>query len=321
MIKKINMSDLQPQDNPGDGWYHIEPSGEHPQHLPDGTACTLVLDDRAMELIVSSGLPPEGLLVDKDHLSHDDDQPTEAMGWSKDLAWFVDASGKKQLAAWIKWTPLGSPLVKGGIYKNFSTEYEIADSQNLGCNKYRPTRLVGLALTNRPNNKGQRPITNREKPCRINNINTNTTNMDPIEQIKAKLGLNPEAAIEDILAEIDIIKGAETEAAEQEAETLLNSEDLADVSDEDKKDLKEQLITNRELGMKMIGLLKNRGGKSPHYAKPGSRTDAGFRGADKGKEKADRVLNRAREIQRDARARGQNVSFWKAVRMAKGDAK
>ena len=49
----------------------------------------------------------------------------------------------------------------GGDYRFFSTEYDLADMVNAGQGRARPMRLNGLTLTNAPNNKGGRPITNR----------------------------------------------------------------------------------------------------------------------------------------------------------------
>ncbi len=84
--------------------------------------------------------------------------------------------------------------------------------------------------------------------------------MEELKKIAAKLGLPEDAALDQILATIDALMAAEQEAAEAEAETLLNSEDLATLTPEEKKDLKEELLTNREMGIKMINLLANRKG-------------------------------------------------------------
>ena len=149
----------------------------------------------------------------------------------------------------------GPPLVRDRIYKHFSTVYSVELCADLGGGRLRPLQLVGLALTNQPNNPGQRPITNSQAAPINDNTNQQDNNMEELKKIAAKLGLPEDAALDQILATIDALMAAEQEAAEAEAETLLNSEDLATLTPEEKKDLKEELLTNREMGIKMINLL------------------------------------------------------------------
>ena len=97
-------------------------------------------------------------------LSNSLENPTEALGWVMQLR---NRAGI--LEARIDWTGLGRPLVEGTVYKFFSTEYDRDACQTLGertvggktYKLVRPLVLSGLALTNDPNNKGQRPISNR----------------------------------------------------------------------------------------------------------------------------------------------------------------
>lgn len=316
-MKIITIKDLQPQQSPGNGWFHIEAAGEHVNYSGEEPVIQ-VLDREAMRLIAKAGVPPEGLLVDKDHLSRDMDKTTEAMGWVRELAVFADEFGDEHLAARIEWTELGRPLIAGGVYKHFSTEYLTEESQDLRNGRKRPTRLVGLALTNRPNNDGQRPITNRDRDGATNQ--TNHQDMEELKQIAAKLGLGEEATLDDILAELDLLKKSEEEAAMTEAETLINSEGLNNLGDKEKEDLKEELVCNRERGLRLLNLIKNSckppvegtrnyGGKAP------SRT-----GADKkatGGDKAKVLCNRANELQRESAACGNRISFWKALAQAK----
>lgn len=140
--------------------------------------------------------------------------------------------------------------------------------ESLGGNRYRPCRLVGLALTNRPNNRGQRPITNREsgKPITDNT----STNMEELKKIAEQLGLAQEATLEEILAAIATLQEATVEAQEAEAEAILNSEGAEDMTPEEKEIMKEQIITNRERAIKV---LKNRAaarGKANQQGKPAS---------------------------------------------------
>ena len=56
-MKTITLEDLQPWENPGDGWYNIERWGEHPQQTADGKKYVQVIDDEAVRAIVEAGVP------------------------------------------------------------------------------------------------------------------------------------------------------------------------------------------------------------------------------------------------------------------------
>lgn len=322
-MKTITLEDLEPMEQPGDGWYHIERWGEHPQTSQEGQAYVQVIDDDAVRAIVEAGVPEEGLLTDVEHVSILGERDTRAYGWVRELAALPTAEGL-QLCARIEWTPLGRPLVKDRIYKHFSTVYSVELCADLGGGRLRPLQLVGLALTNQPNNPGQRPITNSQA-APINDNKKQNTNMEELKKIAAKLGLPEDATLDQVLATLDDLMKAEQEAAETEAETLLNSEDLKYLPPEERKDLKEELLTNREMGIKMINLLINRKGggappaTAPRYARPGYRPDtratrgAGGMGADRAK----LLVNTARDIQAQERNAGRPCSFWKAKNLAK----
>ena len=217
-MKTIEKTDLVPMDAPGDGWYHIESNEEHPAQR-EGGEIVQVLDNEAMQAIVAAGVPEEGIPIDADHRGVPgvaEVPDTAAAGWVRELALFDDGAGNMQLAGRIEWTPPGLELVAGRVYKHFSTVYRVDDeelAEPLGGNRYRPLVLLGLALTNNPNNRmGQRPITNGlpsnlppatgvgENP----NKNENTT-MNELEEIKKALGLAPEATAADCVAAIDIM--------------------------------------------------------------------------------------------------------------------
>lgn len=323
-MKTITLEDLQPWDNPGDGWYHVERWGEHPQTSLEGKQYVQIIDDEAVRAIVEAGVPEEGLLIDVEHVSVTGVRDTRAYGWGRELAGLPTEEGL-QLCVWIEWTPLGQPLVKDHIYKHFSTVYSVELCAELGGGRIRPLQLVGLALTNQPNNPGQRPITNSQA-APINDTTTNQTdNMEELKKIAAKLGLPEDATLEQVEAAIDALMAAEQEAAEAEAETLLNSEDLKDLPDEARKDLKDELLTNRDLGLKMLKLLTNRKGggappaTAPRYARNGYRPETrATRGAGgMGTDRAKLLVNTARDIQAQEKAAGRPCSFWKAKNLAK----
>lgn len=82
-MKTITLEDLQPWENPGDGWYNIERWGEHPQQTADGKKYVQVIDDEAVRAIVEAGVPEEGLLTDVEHVSVAVTGPRDsrAYGW------------------------------------------------------------------------------------------------------------------------------------------------------------------------------------------------------------------------------------------------
>ena len=331
-MKTIEKTDLVPMDAPGDGWYHIESNEEHPAKR-EGGDIVQVLDNAAMQAIVAAGVPEEGIPIDADHRGVPgvaEVPDTAAAGWVRELALFDDGAGNMQLAGRIEWTPPGLELVAGRVYKHFSTVYRVDDeelAEGLGGNRYRPLVLLGLALTNNPNNRmGQRPITNGlpnnlppatgvgENP----NKNENTT-MNELEDIKKALGLAPEATAADCVAAIESIKGEAAAAADSEAETLLNSEGLADLPEEEKKEIKEGLVTNRGLAMMTIRAFKERKAQSAAAADPKARYAKAGTPRTGAKSTGSTIINRAKEIQKAERAAGRTCSFWKAHGMAKNE--
>lgn len=152
-------------EHPTDGWYNIEASGEHPNA---GAGVIQVIDKKACEQIANrfnadatAGRLSHGheMLIDHEHFKHDINKETIAYGWLTQLQNRSDG-----LYGQIRWTGTGKQAVDNGDYRFFSTEYDPDDLEVLNDAKpclVRPVRLDGLTLTNEPNNKGQKPITNR----------------------------------------------------------------------------------------------------------------------------------------------------------------
>ena len=243
----------------------------------------------------------------------------------------------------------------GRVYKHFSTVYRVDDeelAEGLGGNRYRPLVLLGLALTNNPNNRmGQRPITNSlgrvgevrgtnyevriedsapvaqdgdnfsaaEEVAGTKTTKNENTTMNELEDIKKALGLAPEATAADCVAAIESIKGEAAAAADSEAETLLNSEGLSDLPEEEKKEIKEGLVTNRGLAMMTIRAFKERKAQSAAAAEPQARYAKAGTPRTGAKSTGSTIINRAKEIQKAERAAGRTCSFWKAHGMAKNE--
>jgi len=110
--------------HPADGWYQIEPLGEHP-NAPANVV--QVIDVEAARSIVNrfntsadAGTLSHGaeMLVDHEHFSHDVDKETRAFGWLNRLDARADG-----IYGRIRWSTTGKAAVDGGDYRFFSTEY------------------------------------------------------------------------------------------------------------------------------------------------------------------------------------------------------
>jgi len=158
----FNRADFE---HPADGWYQIEPKGTHPNGNADAVQ---VIDEAACIAIVNrfnadadAGKLSHGkeMLIDHEHFKYDQDKETTAYGWLSRLQNRADG-----IYGQIRWTATGQKAVDGGDLRFFSTEYDPKDLVILNNGRparVRPMRLDGLSLTNMPNNKGGKPITNR----------------------------------------------------------------------------------------------------------------------------------------------------------------
>jgi len=119
-------------EHPADGFYLIEPRGEHYNAASD---IIQVIDEVALQTIkknfdIDAAKPNfPGLLIDADHRSHDLNQSTRAMGWL--VAVEVRKDG---LSGKIRWTAAGKAAVDGGEFRFFSTEYNKSEMQNIHGN-------------------------------------------------------------------------------------------------------------------------------------------------------------------------------------------
>jgi hypothetical protein len=64
------------------------------------------------------------------------------------------------LWARIRWSDVGEEAVKGGRYRFLSPVWSRGDCVDLGNGRVRPVRLLNAAVTNDPNLKGMRPLSN-----------------------------------------------------------------------------------------------------------------------------------------------------------------
>lgn len=317
--------------HPEDGWYMIEPKGEHPNRAG---GVVQVIDQEAMQSIcnrfAAEAAAPgfAGMLIDHEHFRHNQDKETVAYGWLVGLSPREDG-----LYAQVRWTNTGRAAVDGGDYRFFSTEYNPKDCAilNRDGRRMRPLRLDGLTLTNDPNNKGQRPITNRGNEFRqaagavLAGSETTTKKDRSMKSVATMLGLSAEASEDAVLAAVTTLnnrmKKAEADVAPltnrvtalaAENKALLGAQVEADLDKyknrfkaEKREGWKAALLTNRASTLELLDGLPEpvvaAAAAAPGGAvlnRAGTQTPATTAAADPEKATADKILNRARDLQK-----------------------
>jgi hypothetical protein len=139
----------------------------------------------------------------------------ESMGWFKEC-YLEDDS----LMAVIEWTESGKEKIEKKLYKYVSIEY--SPTLKAKNNKFYSNVIVGLALTNWPAMKEQKPVELKEK----NHINNNLTkiSMDTIKKMLASLALKTMLS-EDAFEAVEIAL-SEHEGEEGHKEALAELEAL-----------------------------------------------------------------------------------------------
>ena len=305
---------------PEDGWHQIEVPGDHVNHE---AKVIQVIDAKAVASIVNrfaqEAAAPNfsGVLVDRDHFSLDADHSTEALGWAMEVR---DNGGVPE--ARVSWTAQGRPLVESKpdqppAFKFFSTVYDTAECEKLGTRKVgdktyqivRPLRLDRLALTNDPNNKGAKPISNRQTAATAERSESKPT----MKAVLKVLGLADDASEESAVAALQKIQNraslAETLTTERDG--LLAAQVEADLEKyksviKNRDAFKKQLLANRAATIELLeGLqtaevdtttqrITNRAGA----ATPAERDAEGKKKEEKAAEGAlaQKIANRAHEI-------------------------
>jgi hypothetical protein len=262
--------------HPSDGWYQIEPMGEHPNRA---AGVIQVIDDQAAKAIVNRfnedaavGKLRHGkeMLIDHEHFSDQPDKETRAYGWLTELQQRADG-----IYGRVRWSKTGREAVDGGDYRFFSTEYDPRDcvecrvpsgekenpsrTHHASLLRVRPMRLEGLTLTNMNNNRGQRPITNRGPNGPTDQPQTERKNMNTVA---IKLGLAGDVSEEIVLAEVTRLLNRVTEMIPHEEENKSLRERLGAIDGEqvhtllDLHGVRDEKIRNR-LKPVLMGL-KNR---------------------------------------------------------------
>ena len=319
---------------PADGWYEIETPGEH---FNRAAGLVQLLDGQAFDSIVNrfraEAAKPNfgGVLIDQDHFSLDPAKSTEAFGWLQELR-----NREGRLEGRIEWTDIGQPAVEKKRFKFFSTVYAPADVEKVGTRKIRnrdyplvrPLALDRLALTNDPNNKGGKPISNRHG----NSAGAADENQDtsPMKSLLKKLGLAEDASEESAVAALQTIqnRAAQVEPLTAERDTLLAAQVEADLEKhaaviKNRDEVKKQLMANRQGTLALLAALTPAPadkGNAPITNRSAATPPAGAAGRDAAQaaeeQRAARIQNRAREL----RSADRSLSVSRSYELAEAEA-
>ena len=238
--KHIKLDNPQHIEAGSELWIHLAPIGKWPQWDDEGNKVIQDVSVKTIENMMAAFDNP--VLVDCDHTSEEGGS-TRAMAWITQLAHEegVGLRGK------MEFTEDGAKLVSNGEYRYVSPVWII---DNDGC----PTRLVSVALTNRPN-LPVRAIGNSQKTV-VNN-NAKEGNKIMLTKLIELLGLAPEATEEEIVAAVTSLKEQVADFVEKEAEAeaeafAAENEDKV----EDKEALKNAFKKNPELARSILANCK-----------------------------------------------------------------
>lgn len=205
-----------------DGWVQLAPLGE----FPHGSGVVQVVDAGALQGLVASFAGD--VLLDFDHESNDPQKRTTAAGW------IVEVEAREDgLWGRVRWSAAGELALENGEYRFVSPVWEVAP---LGGDRVRPVRLLEAGLTNKPNLKGLRAISNRVETFGAGAPENKKNEM--MKLINRALDLTPEASEEAAVAKVDALKSDAAKATElknrvealtQERDTLLATQVEADL--------------------------------------------------------------------------------------------
>jgi len=313
---------------PEDRFFQITPIGEFPAIVEgeDGEPVELiqVVDAEALRLMLAAFAEDQakpsfpGLLVDYDHFSEDAKLPSRAAGWGDALQGRADG-----LYAHVNLTPAGEQSIATGEYRGCSPVWEY---DNLGGGKVRPRKLLSVALTNDPNLKTLKPLSNRSKTEGAKTMGGSTAQgvqtpanpqaeaaqqgADGLSAIAAALGLKPDAtaaeALQAITALASQLKDLQAKAADAQAE-----QDLQEFGDQvaNRAELKKQLISNRDGTLASLRAMKAT--KTIVNRQNNALPDGAEQADAKEKVRSAKIHNRAVEIQKS-----RKISFRRAWDLA-----
>lgn len=290
-------------------WMHVCPLGEHAWQSADGAEHLLqVIDREACEAMARTyPLSIPNSRIDVDHESMDADKRTAAVGWGRKAEAREDG-----LWVEVEWNPEGRDLVANKVYRFSSPCFPRDGLVDLGDGRVRVTKLGVIALTNDPNLRGQKPLTNRR--AQSANPNTKpTSTMDYKSLLLTLLGLPADASDDAVNKAAAAAKSANTEAktekeamqnrvAELETQLVNHDLDAHGITDPAQRKLLTSMLANkasRTDALSLVASLKAAAAakvKEPLHNRNGAKTPDTLTQLSKGDSKAeaeDQLHNRA----------------------------
>ena len=222
----LNREIVAPEIDSPELWLHLVPRGDFPGILcAPGDASHEIIqrcDDAALRAIVSNFAAPA--LVDFEHRSLNPAGDTSAAGWIRELNLRADG-----IWGLIELSGPGRDAVRNKSYRHLSPSLHISPGE-IEPNVFRPFNLISAALTNRPNLKDLKPISNKASEPESPDNNTNMADQagkETMQEIATALGLPADAdaqkiteAIAALNAQLETLKRqlADVEKAQVEKE-------------------------------------------------------------------------------------------------------
>lgn len=193
-----------------DGWFKISPYGVfrgrnpgRPQHISIDNA--KLMEGEFNSLLGKLGRKFRGIPIYHGHPDVDPELWQDDRRIGKITKLEARADG---LWGYAEWNSLGEDNKREGWWIYPSPRWDQAP----GKDRFAPDRLISVGLTNQPRIQESEPVFNSQLETK-----TNTTDMDP-KLIRQKLGLAPEATDEEVLAKLDSVVTAATNAGTQATE-------------------------------------------------------------------------------------------------------
>lgn len=308
-------------------WMHVCPLGEHPWTSADGKEVIVqLIDQEACEAMARTyPLSIPNSRVDVDHESMDADKRTAAVGWGRKAEARDDG-----LWVEVEWNPDGHQLVSNKVYRFNSPCFPRDGLVDLGSGRFRVTKLGVIALTNDPNLRGQKPLTNSRAQS-ANPTHQTTKQMDYKAMLLSLLGLPADASDEAVNAAITAAKGKDSAMNSRitELETLLTNRDLEEhgITDVEQRKLLTPILANKDHRPAALALMGRIKGNDTTRAALHNRTSAQVPNTDKqlsggetdadkvaeaDKAKADWIGNRSRELKAANPSRAHRDCFSQA---------
>ncbi|MDB6133308.1 MAG: hypothetical protein JWM59_1551 [Verrucomicrobiales bacterium] len=233
-----------------DGWFDALKVGEFPNTKGEQHALQLTSAEDLAAIVAqweAEGKPE--FLVDSDHFSYDTAHDTRALGWGIGLR-----VNNGVLQAKVRWSAAGQSDLENGSYRFCSVSVHTRDEPDQKGDagktrenpvRVRPFRLDSIALTNRPNIPGLRPLTNRgtAAPQPTPTPQPTPKRMDH-KAIAALAGLPDTATDAEIAAAVTTLRNR-SQAAEEAAADAEIARFAAVITDTTKPYWRGQLLSNR----------------------------------------------------------------------------